>query len=264
MMVCFALAITVLVMSFSYYLIYTYQLGTSLKSTEFNLKLIGQTIGRDLIEASALASWCSQGVNPPARYLASDEDPVLAVESFERLREEYRNNRASRYINRVLIIGNDGTQVLHTGGKSSDSTLIFLDETAPSPMTSYALKNAPHIYDITMDPYSRKAVSVINILAPVYAPASTDVVGTVYMAVDTAVVSDNLKGYTLPDGAMLYLTIDEHVYRIDGSEFTPLGSPRGILAVSEGLTAGDDITVDKIETDGSAMDAVSCRIREEV
>lgn len=261
MMVFFALAITVLVMSFSYYLIYTYQWRTSLQSTEFNLNLIGQTIGRDLIEALALANWCSQGVNPPARYLASDDDPIEAVESFERLREEYRNNRASRYINRVLIISNDRTQVLHTGGKSSDSTLSFLDENAPSPMMAYELTGGQHIYDITMDPYSRKPVSVINILAPVYAPASIEVLGTVYMAVDTTVVSDNLKGYTLPERAMLYLTIEEHVYRIDGSDFTPVDRPQAIIQTSA-VTSDDDITVDKVETaDGETMDAVSCRIR---
>ena len=265
MMVCFALAITVVVMSFSYYLIYTYHLRTSLQSTEFNLKLIAQTINRDLIEASALASWCSQGVNPPARYLASEEDPVLAVESFERLREEYRNNRASRYINRVLIISSDGTQVLHTGGKSSDSTLSFLDENAPSPMTAYTLTSGSHIYDITADPYSRKAVTVINILAPVYAPASTDVVGTVYMAVDTAVVSDNLKGYSLPAGAMLYLTIEDHVYRIEGGDFAPVDMSRAVLAASGGIAAGEDVAVDKIEgPEGDTMDAVSCRIRDGV
>lgn len=263
MMVCFALAITVLVMSFSYFLIYNYQWRTSLQSTEFNLNLVGQTIGRDLIEAFALANWCGQGVNPPARYLASDDDPIQAVESFERLREEYRNNRASRYINRVLIISNDQTQVLHTGGKSSDSTLSFLDENSPSPIKGYELMSGPHIYDITVDPYSRKAVSVINILAPVYAPASTEVLGTVYMAVDTTVVSDNLKGYTLPEGAMLYLTIGDHVYRIDGNDFTAVKSPRAIIQAVAG--ASSDITANKVETaDGESMDAVSCRIRDGV
>ena len=264
MMVCFALAITVLVMFFSYYLIYTYQLRTSLQSTEFNLNLIGQTIARDLIEVIALANWCSQGVNPPARYLNSGEDPVLAVESFERLREEYRNNRASRFINRVLVISNDRTQVLHTGGKSSDSTLSFLNENAPSPMTAYELTGGPHIYDITVDPYSRKAVSVINILAPVYAPASTDVLGTVYMAVDTSVVSGSLKGYTLPEGAMLYLTLGDNIYRIDGAAFTPVDGPEEVRAY-DGTAAAGDITVDKVETaGGDTMDAVSCRIREGV
>lgn len=262
MMVCFALAITVLVMSFSYYLIYNYQWRTSLQSTEFNLNLVGQTIGRDLIEAFALASWCSQGVNPPARYLASDNDPIQAVESFERLREEYRNNRASRYINRVLIISNDRTQVLHTGGKSSDSTLSFLDESAPSPIKGYELMSGPHIYDITADPYSRKAVSVINILAPVYAPASTEVLGTVYMAVDTTVVSDNLKGYTLPEGAMLYLRIGDHVYRIDGNDFTAVDN-QAVTQASMGAASGD-ITVNKVETADGDMDAVSCRIRDGV
>lgn len=265
MMVCFALAITVLVITFSYYLIYTYQLRTSLQSTEFNLKLVGQTIGRDLIETTALANWCSQGVNPPARYLASDKDPVLAVESFERLREEYRNNRASRYINRVLIISDDRTKVLHAGGKSSDSTLSFLDERAPSPIRDYILYDDPHIYDITPDLYSRRGYIVINILAPVYAPASTDMIGTVYMAVDTAVVSDNLKGYTLPEGAMLYLTLGDNVYLVDGENFIAVDGMEEIGQTFGGAASGDDIAVGKIaNADGDAMDAVSCRIRDGV
>lgn len=263
MMLCFSLAITTLIISLSYYLIYTYQLNTSIQSIKFNLQLAGQTIERDLIEITALANWCGYGNNPIARFFAADYDVVESVEVYERLQqEEIANNRAGEYINRVLVLSNGGPHIIHAGTRSNISTLSFIDKDKDTALDAYGLSASARIYDIGPDPYDRSTKNVLNILGPVYAPSRDRVIGTVYMAVSTNVLINSLKGYNLPKGARLYLTLYDDVYRIDGNSVaftTELGE---FIPKEHGDSSGEHITVDRVTMEqGKTLDAVSSRVR---
>lgn len=264
-MLCFALVITTMVISFSYYLIYSYQRQTNINSTKFNINLVSQIIERDFIQVVALANWCGSSTVPssPARFLAAAYSPAAAVESYNRLQEEVVNSQTSyNYINRIMVIGHAGGHLLHAGRQSSVSSLSFLqNEERLEPISGYELKDGVHIYDISNDKYSRIESETINILAPVYAPASRRVTGTVYMAVDTAIITDNLKGYSLPQGAELYFTIENKVYRIEGKNFVQTTELAEITDVNP-EESEDGITVGKVKTkNGEVLDAVSCRVR---
>jgi two-component system sensor histidine kinase YesM len=262
MMLCFSLLITLLVFSSSYYLAYSHQLRSNIQSTAFNFRLVSQTIERDLIEVSALANWCSFGSNPPARFLATGSDPVAAVRSHTRLQEEHRNNRASTYIKRILVINKPATAMLHISTVNSNQKLIYLNENSLLPISGYDLYETAHFYDITVDPYAQTPYSVINILAPVYAPASSQVSGVVYLAVDTAVISDSLKGYIPLDGAKLYLTLDSHVYHIDGRTFSPVEGLGTIIYETAADSSEEDIMIGKLQdAAGQMSNVVSCHIR---
>ncbi|NLW11647.1 MAG: histidine kinase [Clostridiaceae bacterium] len=263
LMLCFALAVSTLVISFSYYLVYQYQLRISVQSIGFNQQLISRNIERDLTDAFTLANWCSIGANPPARYLVARYDPVLAVRTYERLQEEWANKRTYEYMDRVVVISNDDSSRLLQTGRTTGGSLPFLSKNTESLMAKYELKNGAYIYDISADPFSQRSSEVVNILAPVYIPGGRDVIGTVYIALNTRVITDNLKGYKLEDGAVLYLTINDKSYKITEDGFV-LTDRIGDIQVSkkynyveEGQIIG---TID--DPDGRNLDAVSCRIRD--
>lgn len=263
MMLCFSLAITTLIISLSYYLIYTHQFNTSIQSIKFNLQLASQTIERDLIEITALGNWCGNGTNPIARFFAGDYDIVEAVRIYQRLQqEEIANNRACEYINRVLVFSNEGPHLVHAGTRSNASTLSFIDRDQNTALDAYVLSSSAHIYDIAPDPYDRSRKEVLNIVGPVYAPSRDRVTGTVYIAVSTNVFINSLKGYNLPQGAKLYLTLNDNVYRIDGGSFT-LTTELGEIIPSEHDDAGNqNITIGRVTTkQGNKLDAVSSRVR---
>lgn len=249
----FAFAVSGLVITFSYYIVSQYQFRINVQSTSANLELIAATVERDLVEAVALANWCSIGANPPAVYLSSQYDPVRAVHSFERLQEEYRNNRAYNYISRLIVISNsDSSRLLHTGSNSVNTTLSYLDQEKESALARYELHNTLHIYDIAPDPYARNDTKVINILAPVRAPQNKRTIGTVYLALSTQVITDSLKGYNFGEGAALYLTVDTQTYRIEGNQFVPVET----LCITQ--TADGEIVTDDAN---NTLDVISRDIR---
>lgn len=263
MMLCFSLIITTLVISFSYYLIYTYQLKTSIQSIRFNLQLASQTIERDLIEITALANWCGNGANPIARFFAAEYDYAEAVRVYERLQqEEIANNRASEYINRVLVLSNSGPHIIHTGTRSNNSTLSFIDKEKDTALDAYTLSTSARLFDIGPDPYDRGTKNVLNILGPVYTPSRDRVIGTVYMAINTNVIIHSLRGYNLPPGAKLYLTLYDTVYRIDGNNITPTDDLGEFIPDEHNNVTDDSIAVDRITMkQGNTLDAVSNRVR---
>lgn len=264
MILCFSLAITTLIISLSYYLIYTYQLNTSIQSIKFNLQLTSQTIERDLIEVIALANWCGNGANPISRFFAADYDILEAVRVYERLQQEQlRNNRANEYINRVLVLSNEGPHIIHAGMRSNNSTLSFIDKEKDTALDAYELSASARIFNIGLDPYDRSTKNVLNILGPVYAPSRDRVIGTVYMAVSTNVLIQSLKGYNLPQGAKLYITIYDNVYLIDGDSFIPTTELGEIIPNEYDDETGQHISVGRVIMEqGNTLDAVSCRVRD--
>lgn len=220
LMVCFVLIITAVVVLFSVHMMGDFRTRTVTQSAEFNMKLVADAIERDLVELVALANWCSFATNASARYLAGEYSSSGAMQAFNRLQEEVRNSRMSRYVDRIMVVDMETARALHTGTNTSN-TRPFTKE-GVSVLNQWILNDGAWIYDITLDPFSRAPSEVINILAPVYSPIDFRAIGRVYLAASTAVVTDKLRGYQLSDGASLYLTIHENLYQITSEKIIPV------------------------------------------
>jgi two-component system sensor histidine kinase YesM len=221
MMVCFALIVTFLVLVFSFYLMYTFQRRTTVQSAEFNLQLVASVIEQDLRDLTALGQWCTQSGQIAAYFLSGPGD-TYNLEAYNRLLEEYLNNRAGRYVRRLLIFDSPARRLLQVGNFAGISV----------PVTVYNLgriADAGLAADSTWQPLIRDPFIfgnadsgnpdplVIPFVSPLYNTSEGKVMGTVFLAATVNLITDKLRGYSLPDNSELYLNLAGFFYRIENT-----------------------------------------------
>lgn len=68
------------------------------------------------------------------------------------------------------------------------------------------------------DPLS--STSTIPFVLPIYGDRSVRI-GTVYLLANVSVVTDKLRGYALPEGAQLFLKLEDQYYSISDGKIGP-------------------------------------------
>jgi two-component system sensor histidine kinase YesM len=240
-MVLFAFVITVMVFIFSSYVIYTFERRTTIQSVEFKLQLIAGVIEQDMRDLTALSRWCGINDAITAYFIAERGETALSLNAWYRLSEEFYNNRAGFYISRLLIFNHENKRLLQVGNGISSSV----------PVTSWnvdsvfntGLSTETAWQKIIADPfYVTRDFPVIPFVCPLYHPNNGSVIGSVFLAASTNLITDKLAGYTLPPGGALYLDLRGSRYCIDLSrtgkdQFVPV--PPSIPQVpSSRTTAG--------------------------
>jgi two-component system sensor histidine kinase YesM len=227
-MVLFALAVTALVSVFSFYMMYTFQRRITVQSVEFNLQLVAGVLEQDLRDLTTLGMWCGYN-NEIRNYFLSGLQPASRntaqlMEAYRRLLEEFLNNRAGRYVRRLVVFDDSGEKLLQVGNTAG---------TASEPVTRY---NVGRIFDygpernsawqaLIRDPFGFSGEApVIPFAAPVYHPEDGSEIGTVFLAATVTLVTDKLRNYTLPEDSELYFSIGETHYRIDDTQFIKTGA----------------------------------------
>jgi two-component system, sensor histidine kinase YesM len=194
-----------------------------IQSTEFNLGLIAGLLGQELIEVNTVTTWCTTSTQIDSWLRDSTGNNVLSLEVYDRMKEEYWNNRSREYVQRLIVTDARLSRFLQTGNNTSDSW----------PVTRYNLYllglggiDFPLVYDsCENDPYSVGAVSqVISIKRPIHGVNSRDIIGYVYLGVSTGIILDHLKNYYIPQDCALYLTLPGSVYRLENGVFENVSS----------------------------------------
>ncbi len=228
----FTLVITILVTLSSYSLISRHQKEVKTQSIDFNLQLVKETVKQDLIESMSLASW-SCHYPSVVDFLSHDYSGSKAVTLFNRVQnEELRNNRAYRYINRLLITSTESRHVVHVGIRSTISNHDYLkDEDRLE--DHFPVSSEASFVNIAQDPYDRLDQIDLNITGQIYAPNQSDqIVGTVYLALDPAIITNALKGYTLEADENLYLLLNDKLYKLNHDARGTLFDPQKIEPVT--------------------------------
>ena len=192
-------------------LIYTSQRSITIKSTEFNLSLVSHVIEKDLINLTALATWCS--TNPDLIYYLDNPSPTMqdTLQAYSVLQTEEVNNPSAPYIKRLLIVSTDkqhyplqvGAGIAHSY-PLNNSILSWIDE----------YLNEEHLYwnRLTTDPYS---LSRNDLIIPYVLPiksADNRVIGHVFMAAHPSVITDKFRGYLSDHDSQMYLDIGTKHY----------------------------------------------------
>jgi two-component system sensor histidine kinase YesM len=219
-MVFFSLIVTFLILAFSFYLMYTFQRRTTVQSAEFNLQLVASVIEQDLRDLTALGIWCGQSSQIAAYFLTDFRAPAYNLEAYNRLLEEYLNNRAGRYVRRLIIFDFPAQKLLQVGNSASTSI----------PVTVYNLgkiAEAGVAADSTWQPLIRDPFAfgnsdsgnpdsmVIPFVTPLYNTSEGKTAGTVFLAATVNLVTDKLRGYNLPENSELYFNLGDLFYRIE-------------------------------------------------
>lgn len=220
MMIVFALSVVLLISTFSFYLIDSFQRRTTVYSTEFNLQLVAGLINQDLTTLGALVKWCGTSSQITDYFLKKQVNAELSLRAFDRMREEFMNNRTFNYVYRLTVVDATLEKILQIGNFSGST----------EPLTVY---NIGKLYDfklgshseweaIVSDPYSIPTVEVIPMVYPVYHPTYYISIGTVYLTASTNIITDKLTSYKLPKNSSLYLTLGEQSYQINDNRFFPV------------------------------------------
>jgi two-component system sensor histidine kinase YesM len=225
-MVFFALIVTFLVLVFSFYLMYTFQRRTTVQSTEFNLQLVAGVIDQDLRDLTALGIWCGQSSQIAAYFLNDFRPPVYNLEAYNRLLEEYLNNRAGRYVRRLVVFDSPAQKLLQVGNSASTSvpvTVYNLGKIAEAGVSADStwqpLIRDPFIFG-NSDSENPESM-VIPFVSPLYNTSEGTVIGTVFLAATINLVTDKLRGYSLLENSELYLDLAGRFYRIEDARMVP-------------------------------------------
>jgi len=212
--VLFSLMVALFLSTLSYVIFGSYALRSVIQSAEFNLQIVAGVCGQELIEANALTKWASTNTQI-AQWLAEEgSDPGFELEVYDRLREEFWNNRSRLYIRRFIVADADTGRFLQTGNNSGDNR----------PVTSYNLDtlsfrdgDRPRVYEEwSDDPYTKASFpGIFPVKRPIRSGDGKRNAGYVYLSVSAELLFKHLRRYPIPRDCALYLSTARAVYRMD-------------------------------------------------
>lgn len=186
-------------------------------STDFNLQLISDNIRQQLNSADALSRWCSTS-DEAADYLNTplpSNDSSLDLQ--KDLYNEYYNNLASSNIRRVVLAStlypSIPLQILHTSADSKADPRSIIETTEG--YQKLLSRDLAYYITYMKTPFNNDTEDyVLVIMRPVYADSGIGIVGYVYLELYPAIITSFLEEYTIPDDTAVYLTMEDHCYRI--------------------------------------------------
>ena len=218
-MVSFITAVTIMIAIYGLYLLSAYQRSISVQSIEFNLQLVANLIDQDLRDLTSLGKWCGNENSAIIDFMISGEtnEKRLGIRAFNRVNEETNNNRSRFYIRRLIIVDNELQKILQIDNYAS----------ASRPVNKYNIGLVEGIGGNIISewkslvPDALSDSKIIPLIYPVYDPTNRSRIGTVFLAANAALITDKLKGYSLPENAPLFINLGELCYRIEGKDFIP-------------------------------------------
>ncbi|CAM4464131.1 cache domain-containing sensor histidine kinase [Paenibacillus typhae] len=247
-MIVFALLIATLLSFFSYELISYYQRKTTIQATEFNLQLVSHIIEQDLLNLSVLAMTSS--TNSPTNTLLADyfESPDAkardALDVFSSMQEDFQINRSYNYVRRLIVTDNKG-KFLQLDNSVSISTPLTIHNIGQ--ITGLNNETTEEFDQVIKDPLS--TAYGIPFILPIYGDRASRI-GTVYLLVNTSVITDKLKGYTLPEDSRLLLTLGTNHYEIIGDKIQPVTTPYHPVAYTQDEPVGPMTRLSEISLEG--------------
>lgn len=261
--VSFTLMITILLASISSYFFQSFVSKNMIQSTEFNLQLIAGVIAQDASSLDTLSKWCCINSEILSYLENPNTNPKEELYTYKRLQEQLQNNRARKYIARLIITDTDHTKFLQVGNATESSPLN------PYNIDKLFQNGGGRIrawQSIEPDPYTRyrpSSLGIIPILRPIYQTSSKTMIGYVYMAVSTALITNQLTNYSVAPDSSLYLTLGTNHYQIGKDKFIKL--PANSLekqVPSPTATLNADTKISVLERkDGSSCQMVSYPVR---
>lgn len=174
------------------------------------------------------------------------------------MQEDFRVNRSNSYVRR-LIITDTQAKFIQVDNSGSASVPLSIHNINQLPGLSADAKEAWE--RVVQDPFSRS--SGIPIVLPIYGDRAARI-GTVYLLANTSVITDKLKGYGLPEGSELLVTLGNQKYRIEGDTVQPLSSPYTLLPYEKNEATGALTQLAWMEQDGKRRISVSYPVKEGV
>ena len=232
-----------------------------LQSAEFNLNLVAGVVNRDLDALGALRDWCGVDGSVSGYVSGSSTGVADGIRAFSAMNGQVQLNRAYQYLLRTVAVSQDYQRILQCGSGT----------TAGIPLNPYTINRLEGLErdlgsdqwsGVITDPFTDVGgTHILYSCGPITSGTGRGhpEVGTVFLMVSTALITDSIASYQLPEGCHLWLTVGGRSFVLDGA-LSPIESP-----VSSTPTADETFNVNTRVTqctgaDGVEFLSVSCPI----
>jgi two-component system sensor histidine kinase YesM len=265
----------------SFNIIATFQRKTTVQSVEFNLRLVASIIEQDLSDLTALGVWCGMNEQIAGYFIAANADTELdgygrtvkqrGMDAYYRLLEEFNHNRAGGYVRRLIVSDLDMEKILQVGNATSTSFPVNQynvgqifesgvsrfptgELTWQRPVSDPFMFSESPLYIQAESSVVKAPLLILPFIFPVYHFGTGAKIGTVFLAANSNIITDKLKGYSSAEDSALYIRFGDTCYRIEGERFISAPLPeqgRGFIMVSHPVR--DEITLIQILPDIHVM-----------
>lgn len=232
-----------------------------LQSAEFNLNLVADVVSRDLEALGSLRDWCGVDGRVSGYVSGSAAGVANGVRAFSAMNGQVQINRAYLYLLRTVAVSQDYQRILQCGSGT----------TAGIPLNPYTINRLERLErvlgsdqwaGVIVDPFTDVGGShILYSCGPITSGTGRGhpEVGTVFLMVSTALITDPIASYQLPEGCRLCLTVNGRSFALDGT-LAPIEPPASQTPTAD-ETFNDSTQVTQCTgTGGEEFLAVSCPI----
>lgn len=228
-----------------------------LQSAEYALQTSSAAIRQDIQEVDDLARWCRVDSTVRTAMLSNISPGILTNTLYPVISNKYNSMHTAPYIQRFLMHGSN-TRTIMMGTAASQSVYLDHDNIRRFPGLE---EGAPPTQweKIIPDPMMQSGIRLDSI--PIFNTISSgdnSFSAVIYFSVSPALITDQLKDFSLEDGAWLCWIMGGQFYRIQGSSFTPLGPVERLPEANATDTLDGGTLLYETEIGGSACSVVLC------
>ncbi len=215
-----SLTITLLAVSFFYYIFDSNLKKNLIRSTEFGLQMMMNTITEHMNQLLYLSDWGNYA-EFIYQFLTSDsENKLVKLNAYQRMKEEYDTNKANDYLLRFMI-GNQTDNFIQevkfvVDGSSKDYQKATQNNYFSKLLCSPSLTWIGFIED-PLSPFETR--QVIPVIRPIYNRYNTSIVGWTYLTISSTLLSDVLSQYPIAEDSQLFITFGEKTYQYKNKHF---------------------------------------------
>ncbi len=235
------LFITFLMASICYFTFQSLLKTSLIQSTQFSLRQAFTPINTNLENLMRLSAWANENPKILSYFSGSQQNNSNKLDAYNRLNEEYKSNKANDYISRIIISDIEGhfIQEVRTVMDTSAQDAII----ASSLSCFNTLLSAPSFewVGIIDDPHTKSpGKQVIPLIRPLHHSYRSDMIGWIYLAISTSLITDALKNYPLHADSDLYLTVGEKTYLVENNSLLEIIPSYQLISQSENSVLVED------------------------
>ncbi len=218
---------------------------STLRSVEFNLRQMASHVETSFANADSLLSWAASD-STLRRYLTTNNTTgAMTTAAYESFSDRYLSSALQTRIVRFFVT-NDENRFLQLGSLTSSAALNS------NTLELFGIPGGEGygVY-LAADPLLPTKPVCLVFCRELRPGAARTHIGTVYLGLETSVITDAAQSYVMPDGGILYWRMGEQLWRLDGKQLTAVEEEPEISQYRGALSmARADTRVARAELDG--------------
>lgn len=244
------LGMCVLVTAVCTYIFRNYLQQTWTTSTESSLQLLSDDINQEMEDVYRMVRFL-QTSSDVSDYVEADApvSPVLAVDAYDSITEQYNSLSAGSHMIRVVILRED--DFLQVVGSTYSSTMDLATEVPSLPYYEEMVTARSYNFSsgFVPDPFHKSGKKMLPILRPITYKFSSKQTGYIFIEVSEDMFLSSFNGYHLAEDSHLILTIADHHYLYEEGALTDISNDFEVTEVWDSASNIGESEVRKISSE---------------